>query len=173
MTFASLEEAWGVPAFAAAAEHESRPPQQQRREFPKAYGGGGEEPVSVAPAKPFDAGDEEQAVRGALERAYRARGTLGVLELLPPECHRQVAASVAASRPRRGPQRPRRRRHRRRSWVRRLTDALSDPNNVLLLLLLAAFVVVLTWEGSRAQELPNIASLHMSPFPLGSGSAGI
>ena len=48
--------------------------------------------------------------------------------------------------------------------------ALSTPETVLFFLL-AAFAVVLLWERREAApQLPSLASLHMAPFPLGTSS---
>lgn len=174
MTFASLEEAWGVPAFGDPVDKPRQEPQQEpqaaspQREFPTAYEHGRRQSSPPPPRQVAmdDPGEEERVARQVLERAFRTRGTVGVLELLPAQCQRAVVGRAAMQA--RGPmrRRQRRRRQRRPSWMRTVGKWLSDPN-VLLLLLLAAFAVMLTWGEGRAPE-PSIASLHMSPFPLGS-----
>lgn len=179
MTFASLEEAWGVPAFGDPGD---KPPQTQepaappqQREFPTAYEHGSrrQSPSPPRQAALEDPGEEERVARGVLERAFRTRGTAGVLELLPKDCQRQVVGAAAVATARRAPMRRRRMRRRRQwrrpSWMRRVSEWLSDPN-VLILLLVAAFVIMMTWDSRPSDALPNIASLHMSPFPLGSSA---
>lgn len=175
MTFASLEEAWGVPAFGDPGEkpQAQEPAAPQQREFPSAYEHGPARRQSPTPPRQAaleDPGEEERVARGVLERAFRTRGTAGVLELLPSDCQRQVIGrAAAAQRPRMRRRRRRRRDWRRPSWMRSVSKWLSDPN-VLLLLLVAAFVVMMTWDSRPSDALPNIASLHMSPFPLGSST---
>lgn len=179
MSFASLEEAWGVPAFGdqrpgpkPQQEPQQAPQQQPRparpdREFPSAFDHGSDRRTVLPQQQVDDPGSEERVARDVLERAFRTRGAAAVLELLPVECQRQVVARAAAAQApaRRLRRRPRRRRRQRGgSWLRAVTRALSDPN-VLLLLLVAAFVAMWSWD-TRA-EVPNIASLHMSPFPMG------
>lgn len=177
MAFASLQEAWGVPTLggaesaapAAAFERDSTYAAAQEPELPS--------PPPATPAArdarrrgrvaaPAAAADEEDvaAAMRVLEAAYGRGGTDAVLELLP----RGVARRLS-----------RRRRRRRRgssssrhggpwAWLARVA---ADPDTALLVLV-AAFLALLAWDscgGSRSELVggPSLASLHMSPFPLG------
>lgn len=184
MTFASLEEAWGVPAFGDAARPGpfagEGPPTQTQTKPVQAFDPGETRGRTTA-ASVQD--DEVVVTRGVLQRAYRDRGTAGVLSLLPAECQESMLqlqrspgrGEMRGPGPRGGPRGGRRRR-RRPSWAKRMgksiSRALSDPN-VLLLIVVALFAVLVMWDSKPAADtFPSIASLHLSPFPLG-GSATV
>lgn len=160
MAFASLEEAWGVatlgeakapasPSTAAAAAAVSTPT-AARYESPRQEAA-------------LDT-DEDAIARRVLDRAYRQRGMAGVLALLPKRAARRHASG------RRGRRSAGGRGGEVWEW---LSDVLSDPD-VVLFLLVASFIMLVAWgalrDATRPDVMPSLASLHMSPFPLGTST---
>lgn len=177
MSFATLEEAWGVRSLVpppAAAE-----PPEAAADLPPPVGRGGklrrrpwsktrppgarDEAAAYAPAPaPVDDDADAQALRRLLARAYGRYGPQGVARLLPPGAMLDIANAGGG--------------HRgggRRSWRRWLARVFRKPET-LLLVLLCAFALFVAWDAVSARggaaAVPSLASLHMTPFSLG-GSA--
>lgn len=174
MSFATLEEAWGLPAFDAApaaltaapypaapagppAAHRQARPRFNRTPFSELND---PEPLphdSFAPA-PQPRREEDDLViretRRFLARAYARYGMAGVLRLLPPEAVGQMG------------------KQRRRGggggagglWGQ-LVVFLSSPEKMLLTLL-CIFAVLVVWDNWQSQQAAasaaSLASLHMS-----------
>ena len=116
--------------------------------------------------------DDDEAVvdvatlRRALERVYRRSGVKGVVDLLPGG-----VKGVLGLLPGR----------RKEAWAPRqdgsgsgvwdwLRATMSNPD-VILFLIAVAFAVLVFWDSARgAPSPPSLASLHMSPFPLGTSA---
>lgn len=164
MSFATLEEAWGVrslvpPPPAADVADPPLPPSRRLR----ASRGRPLRPHAAAVVDPDDDPDA-QAVRRVLARAYEQYGPQGVARLLPPGAMLDIASVGGGPGGRRG---------RRGCWRRWLARKLKKPET-LLLVLLCAFALFVAWDATAARAaataVPSLASLHMTPFSLG-GSA--
>ena len=196
MSFATIEEAWGVPRFSAGnapADHLDRDRHdrdqdrsqdrgqgrgrddhrrgggghQRRRDpsrpggsFPRAFDSaddGFAPPVDAPPRSEAEDTDAENT-RRFLARTYARYGVPGLLRVMP----REALPHFGGAR-RRGPG----------LWGA-VVRALSKPEHVLFVLV-ALFALVVLWDAlarpaAAAAVQPSLASLHMSPFPLGTSS---
>lgn len=188
MSFATLEEAWGLASFEVAPpprglpEPRGPPEQQQHHRRPRAPAQPAQpaqpaEPRRFALAAPApqgydkDDGEDTQPTRRVLARTYARFGLEGVLRLMPREALQQLNR-VAAARGGGGG-----------GAGSRLWDdfvAFVSCPEKMLLLLLCAFALLVVWDGLQADHAANaaasLASLHMAPFPtataLGGGGGG-
>jgi len=106
---------------------------------------------------PEDAAASDDAaapIRRALAQAYGRYGMPGVLRLMPREAAFELKRFAREGR------------KCRKSLWRRLGKLLSNPD-VLLLGLVLAFVAMVMWGARAEPAMPAMTSLHMSPFPLG------
>lgn len=158
MSFATLEEAWGVSSFAA-----SRPSQPAQSRMPSPS-----QPVPRVASKrmarqqtkspefiaPTD-DVELQNVQRALARAYTRFGPGFVARLLPPEARHDLGLHAG------------KRRHGLGAWLRKM---LRSPETMVFVLV-AVLVLFWAWDSfSSSRSAPSLASLHMSPFSLGTSA---
>lgn len=145
MSFATLEEAWGVPALVPAAQERAPPartnePRHQR-------------PVQRAPLSPKaplridDDADVHNAQR-MLANAYARFGIAGIARLLPPEAAQSL--SLYQGRRRRGG-----------GWWRRVCRAMARPETMLFLLL-CVFVAFVLWDSFSAPPAAMPTSFSMA-----------
>ena len=187
MSFATLEEAWGVPRFSAdnarLSDDDHRPSdhgspghgssghgspdhgssghgssghgrrRDPSRSFPRPFNGD----LPDAPPRSEAEDTQTEETRRFLARTYARYGVQGLLRLMPREALPRLGGG---------------RRHGGPGLWDAVARALSKPENVLFLLV-AMFAVVVVWDalkpGAGAVQ-PSLASLHMSPFPLGTSS---
>lgn len=159
MAFATLEEAWGLPAAANAGFQQLPAVSQQQPGFKQALNQALKRtPKQSPPASPapragpgiplFDGDAGAAEARQYLARAYARYGVQGVLQLLP----RQAVASLRSS-PRDRPS----------SFAAWLADLVSSPEKVLVVLLAVFAVFVLL---DRSSSPPDVGLAHMHPFPM-------
>ena len=153
MSFATLEEAWGVPALGPV----DRPTPSAER--PNAAAPRAQRPVrraldAKAPLRLDDDVDVQHA-RRLLASAYASYGIAGVARLLPPE----AADSLSLY-------------HRRRKggWWRRVRRALTRPET-LLFLLLCVFVMFVLWDSLGSRAPPALTAMPMATFSMGTATS--
>lgn len=187
MSFATLEEAWGMPSLTQQADvgpagfgsrgltQGPSPPQHQkmqRRQRRRRPAGGG----SLSPPTPFapapqlmptreDDETEVQNSRRFLARTYARFGLPGVLRLLPREATAQIGSGHTGGGGGAG------------VW-KSIVDFVTCPEKMLFVLLCAFAMLVVwdTWNGSGGgveytQSLSSLTS--MQPFPVMMGASGI
>ena len=178
MSFATLEEAWGVPNFTAnppplrAAEAAAAGRRRQRQRGPKRdqrgsgagfglpAGSRGRGAVEFAPAPQLTPQREDEAVelqnaRKLLARTYARYGAAGVARLLPREAAEDLQLGLD------------RKAGGAALWTK-IVRFMSCPEKMLFVLLCAFALLVLwdTWSTqSAAHTAATLASLHMAPFP--------
>lgn len=172
MSFATLEEAWGLSSFAtpgapaAPRRHQAaKPAAAPRRKH--GFGGfgpggvpGGARGGSFAPAPeltPQRADDdvEIQNAKKLLARTYARYGTAGLARLLP----REAVGELAGGGGRGGA-----------GWWDEVVKFVSCPEKMLFVLL-CAFALLVVWDSWKtdhaAHAAATLASMHMAPFPQG------
>lgn len=150
MSFATLEEAWGVPGFSNPARPVADASRDAHRDASRdahRHGDFAPAPQLLPRAEADDAAAEE--ARRVLARAYARHGVAGVLRLLPSD----AAARLG---PGRGDG----------LWAD-VADFVSCPEKVLFVLL-CAFALLVVWDGWHASQaarnaVASLQSLQMTP----------
>lgn len=176
MSFATLEEAWGMSSFdqpplrqfddsiePASRRPATTPFTKMHKPSPAVPGPA---PTDFAPAPQLMPRREEddaavQDTKRFLARTYARFGLPGLLRLLPREAAQQVRGGGRGGGGWRGGGRG--------LWDE-IVDFVSCPEKVLFLLL-CAFALLVVWDGwqsesSAAQTAATLASLQMAPFPV-------
>lgn len=164
MSFATLEEAWGVPSFAGGVKpvHPPTVPTPVMQRHRKIRPPKKSAAAAVEPQRPeFIATHDDtelQNVQRGIARAYARFGPGFVAKLLPAAARHDLGIHHSGKR----------RRNRFGQWVRSL---LRRPET-LLVVLLVVFGAVWLWDSvsSSRAATPSLASLHMTPFSLGTSA---
>lgn len=189
MSFATLEEAWGMPSLTQQAEPGAGfgsargltqgPPQQQkqaaaRRRRRRTAAGAGQQsphagvyaPVPQMMPQREDDDTEVQNSRRFLARTYARFGLPGVLRLLPREAAAQMG-SLAGGKGAGS-----------KVWDS-IVEFVTCPEKMLFMLL-CAFAILVVWDtwhtpsGGVEYTPASLASLtNMQPFPVMMGASGI
>lgn len=162
MSFATLEEAWGMSTLGPVGPPVTAAPppllrhRPGRQPFSSLRQPGAADNLPGDGELPRSASDDldYQNTQRYLARAYARFGPGVLLKLMPPEAVRQLG--VVASR----------RRVRRGGWNLR---AMLNKPEALLFVLILAFVGFVLWDAwsPRGGGGPSMASLHMAPFSTG------
>lgn len=165
MSFATLEEAWGMTpgGFDQGFDQPSRV-EVQRTPFSRLP-----RPRAAAADGPFDQPSSEdrqdaevQGVRRFLARSYARYGAAGIARLLPPEAAAETQSLLMARRHHKG---------RRRRWcLKKMLRKLLQPE-VLLLLLVAAFVAFVAWDWASSRAVVQPTMYAPPPFSMMTSSA--
>lgn len=167
MSFATLEEAWGVTSFAGPRpqrplQSPAAPLADSRPQKPLARARQVRARVAAAATPEFINASEDvefQNVQRALAQAYVRFGPRFVARLLPPEARHEIRQGGGGDRRRGGGF---------GAWAR---DVMRSPETVLFVLI-GLFVALWAWDAfsSSSRQSATLASLHMSPFSLGSSA---
>lgn len=147
MAFATLEEAWGLPPAARAPQPPPPGPRPRKRVSDARVGGWGPPPSTGGAWAATTTDADVFAAREVIQRAYAAHGLRGLATLLPPELARRVGGRPDSA------------------WAA-VTEFVSSPEKVLLVLLLAFLVLVFmesrsaaTTVGARVPFPPSLGSM--------------